>query len=220
MRKRGEFLLCSGAQLATLEDGTRMNSFDPGAVSLIPARKSDCRTIAALYRISSDGVVDYIWTKIAEPGEDILDIGQRRYEREEGVFSYRNCTVAVLDNEVIGMLVAFPMHVDEDAEKESDPVLAPYSILEEDNSYYICGMAVFPGYRGLGLGTRFLELAENQARKRKLPRLSLIVFEQNAGAKRLYERHGYREVARRPVVSHPLIHYTGDALLMVKQVSG
>lgn len=45
-----------------------------------------------------------------------------------------------------------------------------------------------------------------------------MVFEQNAGAKRLYERHGFREVARRPVVPHESIRYTGDALLMVADV--
>ena len=48
--------------------------------------------------------------------------------------------------------------------------------------------------------------------------LSLIVFEQNAGAKRLYERHGFREVDRRPAVPHELIYYRGDALLMVAGV--
>ena len=80
-------------------------------------------------------------------------------------------------------------------------------------------MAVVPQYRSLGLGTRFLTLAEEQARKKRHNKLSLIVFEQNQGAKRLYERHGYCEVAREPVVPHALIHYSGDALLLVKKLS-
>jgi len=117
------------------------------------------------------------------------------------------------------MLVAFTMHLEENAEQEGDPVLAPYNALEEDDSDYICGMALFPPYRGQGLGARFLDLAENQGRERKLTRLSLIVFEQNAEAKKLYERHGYREMARHPVVPHPLIRNSGDALLMVKRRS-
>jgi len=196
-----------------------MIRFHPSAVVTRPARKPDCRTIASLYSISSDGVCDYIWTTMAKPGEDIVDVGQRRYEREEGLFSFRNCTVAELNGEIIGMLVAFPMHVEPDAtEKVVDPVLAPYSALEEDNSYYICGMALFPPYRGLGVGSSFLALAESHARARKLAKLSLIVFEQNEGAKRLYLRNGYVEVARHPVVPHPLIRYTGDALLMVKTI--
>lgn len=197
-----------------------MIRFDPSAVVTRPARKPDCRTIASLYSISSDGVSNYIWTTMAKPGEDILDVGQRRYEREEGLFSYRNCTVAELTGEIIGMLVAFPMHVEPDAAKEEkpDPVLAPYSKLEEDNSYYICGMALFPPYRGHGVGSSFLALAEAHARARELAKLSLIVFEQNEGAKRLYLRNGYVEVARHPVVPHPLIRYTSDALLMLKTI--
>jgi len=183
-----------------------------------PARKGDCPDIAALYRISSDGVADYIWSKLAGPGEDPLTVGQRRYAREDTAFSYRNCTVIEQADRVIGMLVAFPMHIDP-AEVESDPVLAPYSKLEEDDSYYICGMAVIPEFRGAGLGTRLLALAEAQAANRSFDKLSLIVFEQNSGAKRLYDRHGYREVDRAAVYPHPLIHYTGDAILMVKELN-
>jgi len=180
-----------------------------------PAEKSNCAQIAALYRISSDGVADYIWTRLAEPGEDPLEVGRRRYAREDSVFSYRSCTVVEFGGEVVGMLVAFPMHVDPEA-TETDPVLKPYAELEEDESYYICGMALFPEHRGRGIGSRLLGLAEEQAREQGFGKLSLIVFEQNEGALRLYRREGYLEVARAAVVPHPLIHFTGDALLMVK----
>ena len=133
-----------------------------------PALKSECRTIASLYSISSDGVADYIWTKLAAFGEDMLDVGQRRYEREDTVFSYKNCVVVELEGKIVNMIVAFPMEVDEDSpDTEIDPVLLPYSKLEEDNSYYICGMAVFPEYRGHGLGSRMLALAETQAKKKR-----------------------------------------------------
>jgi ribosomal protein S18 acetylase RimI-like enzyme len=182
-----------------------------------PARKEDCATIAALYSISSDGVADYIWTKLADPDEDILIIGQRRYEREDSAFSYRNCTVVEDEGKIVGMLVAFPMQADP-SDEESDPVLAPYSKLEEDNSYYVCGMALFPEHRGRGTGTRLLALAEEHARDKGFKKVSLIVFEQNTGAKQLYDRTGYHEVRREPIYPHPLIHYTGDAILMVKEI--
>lgn len=188
-------------------------------ITLRPAIKSDCMTIAALYSISSDGVADYIWSTLAAPGEDILDVGRRRYEREDSVFSYNNCVVVEKDNKVIGMLVAFPMQTSDDSgDNDVDPVVAPYSKLECNNSYYICGMAVFPEHRGHGIGTQLLATAEQQAHAKGFDKLSLIVFKQNEGAKRLYERAGYHEIAREAVVPHPLIHYTGDALLMVKEI--
>jgi len=183
--------------------------------SIRPARKSDCRRIAELYRISSDGVADYIWTKLAQPGDDLLDVGRRRYEREGIPFSYQNCKLVEIDGEIAGMLVAFRMEVDPTYEEE-DPVLMPYSKLEEDHSYYICGMAVEAQHRRKGIGAGLLAEAERACRQLDLGKLSLIVFEQNAGAKRSYERWGYVEKARHQVVAHPLIRYTGDALLMVK----
>ncbi len=183
-----------------------------------PAVKSECRTIAELYRISSDGVAEYIWTKMAEPGEDVLDVGQRRYEQEDSVFSYRNCWMVDWKGKTAGMMIAFPMEIDEQY-VESDPVLAPYSKLEEPGSYYICGMAVFPEYRGSGIGTKLLLLAKKHAHLHGLSKLSLIVFEQNTGAKRLYKRNGFGEKASEPVVPHPLIHFDGRAVLMVKNLA-
>lgn len=182
-----------------------------------PARKEDCAAIAALYRVASAGLADYFWTNIVEAEEDILAAGRRRFERDDSVFSYRNCTVVENEGKTVGMLFAFPMHVHSSGE-ESDPVLFPYRKLREDNSYYICGMALSPEYRGHGIGARLLTLAEKHARDEGFEKLSLMVFEQNTGAKRLYDRTGYREVSREPVCPHPLIHYTGDAILMVKEI--
>lgn len=185
-----------------------------------PAEKGESRTIARLYSMSSDGVSDYIWTTLAKPGEDILDVGERRYSDEELRFSYKNCIVAEYQGEIIGMLVAFPMYLPDgpDSANEPDPVLVPYAKLEKDSSYYIMGVAVLPEYRGKGVGTKFLELAAEKAREHGLSQLSLIVFEQNEGARKLYERHGFYEIAREEVVQHELIHYTGYALLMVKDI--
>ncbi len=183
-----------------------------------PARKDDCLTIAQLYSISSDGVADYIWTQLAEPNEDILQVGARRYAREDTEFSYQNCMIAELDKQAAGMMVAFPMLPGEPDQGESDPILEPYHKLEQPGSLYICGVALFPEFRNQGIGSRFIELAENLALTQKLKQLSLIVFEKNTGAKRLYERCGFYEVMREPVVPHPLIHYDGDALLMLKDL--
>lgn len=184
-----------------------------------PARKSDCGAIARLYSISSDGVADYIWSCLAEPGQALLDVGRRRYEREESQFSFRNCRVVTAGDDVAGMLVAFPIEegpVEDDP--DPDPVLAPYSRLEDPGSYYICGVALFPEYRGQGLGTRLMAIAEEDALERSLPRLSLVVFECNQGALRLYDRLGYVETARATVVPHPLIRVSGDAILMVRNL--
>ncbi len=183
------------------------------------AKREDCRQIAELYRLSSDGLADYIWTKLAMPSEDILDVGERCYEREDGVFSYKNCSIVEVDGVIAGMMVAFPIVSGERAADEKvneDPVLAPYSRLEEENSYYICGVALFSEYRGKGLGHQFMALAKQQAMLRKLNKLSLVVFENNINAIRIDKGLGYKEIKREKIVEHPMINHAGYAMLMVK----
>ena len=182
-----------------------------------PADVSDSRTIAELFRHSSGGVADYIWQQLAEPGESLLDVGERRYAREDTPFSYQNCIMAVRQGNIVGMMHAFLMEESDDQpDAESmDPVLRPFAELEVPNSLYISSMSVFPAFRCCGVGSELLALARAEARADGINTLSLLVFVQNEGAVRLYERSGYRVAGRRDVVPHELIRYTGEVLLMV-----
>jgi ribosomal protein S18 acetylase RimI-like enzyme len=185
--------------------------------ALRPAKPEDAPAIAGLFLISSDGLAAYIWTRIAAPGEELAAIGARRYARKGVAFSYENCLIAEADGNIAGMLHSFPMEADPDAEPESDPVLRPYSELEDYGSLYVSGVAVAEEYRGQGLGTALMAEAEKRAKALALPRVSLICFERNEGALRLYMRLGYAERMRRAVVPHPMLHYSdGDAVLLAK----
>jgi ribosomal protein S18 acetylase RimI-like enzyme len=186
-----------------------------------PATTEDSRTIAELFGIASGGVAEYVWSKLApqHPGLTPLKIGAGRYARGEGAFSYKNCTVADLDGEVIGMLHAFPMEEEtEETDEPVDFVLEPYARLEVPGSYYVSAMAVFPEHRGKGLGTQMLETAKEQARDRDCRQVSLLVFERNERAVELYRRHGFEVIDRAPVVPHEVIRYTGEVLLMTATV--
>ena len=188
-----------------------------GTITLRPAKRDDCADIARLFLISSDGLAEYIWSQVAEPGESLAETGRRRYAREDVAFSYQNCTVATLSGARVGMVHSFPMP-ESDGEEEADPVLRPYAELEDPGvSLYISGIATYPEHRRKGYGRRLLAAAHQRARTLGLPRVSLICFEDNQGAMRLYRRHGYEEAARRAVVPHPSLHYAdGDAVLLVK----
>ena len=63
--------------------------------ALRPARREDCKAIAELFLISSDGLAEYIWSGFAEPGADLTEVGAGRYAREGVPFSYDNCLLAV-----------------------------------------------------------------------------------------------------------------------------
>lgn len=181
------------------------------------ATREDCLRIARLFMIASDGIAEYIWTRVDAPGLSLLEIGEQRYARENTAFSYQNCLVAEKDGSVIGMVHSFAMEEPEEdgAGQEVDPVLAPYSELEDYGSLYVSAVAIFNEHRGLGIGTRLLEQACRRARGLGLDRLSLICFEKNTKAMRLYRRLGFRELDRRPIVPHPFLHYReGNAILL------
>lgn len=184
--------------------------------TLRSARKDDCRRIAELFRIASEGVADYVWTRLAadHPGLSLLEIGRLRYEREDTAFSHQNCIVAEGDGEVIGLMHGFVMEASDHPVEDVDPVLRPFRELEAPGSFYISSLAVLPGHRDEGIGSSLLAAARGRAQEIGAGELSLICFAANTGARRLYERHGMRVIDRRPIVPHPLIHVTGDALLM------
>lgn len=188
---------------------------------LRPACAEDAGAIARLFLVSSDGLAAYIWGLMAAPGESLEAVGQRRYARSGVAFSYENTLVAEQDGRVIGMAHAYPIAAgprDAPAE-EPDPVLRPYAELEDPGSLYLAGLAVASGARNRGLGTLLMDATEGRAAALGLGRVSLICFEMNTGAARFYRRRGYAETDRRPIVPHPMLHYTsGDALLLVKRL--
>lgn len=61
---------------------------NPGA-TFRPATREDSRKIAELFGIASGGVAKYVWSTLATeyPGLAPIEIGARRYAREEGAFS-------------------------------------------------------------------------------------------------------------------------------------
>lgn len=182
-----------------------------------PASKEDARDIASLFLMSSDGLASYIWSRLAEPGADLLNVGATRYARENTAFSYQNCHMIDVGDRVAGMLHAFEMIADDTP--ETDPVLRPYSELEDPGSLYVSGVAVREEFRRRGLARKLLAHAASLARAQGLPRVSLICFDRNAPALSLYHSLGFREIDRRAVVPHPSLHYpNGNALLLVWDV--
>jgi ribosomal protein S18 acetylase RimI-like enzyme len=78
-------------------------------------------------------------------------------------------TVAVSDGSVVAVLAV--------AE------IGPFAWIEQ--------LYVLPGYENRGLGTSLLTIAHNSLKRP----VRLFTFQQNTGARRFYERHGYKVVA-------------------------
>jgi hypothetical protein len=61
-----------------------------------------------------------------------------------------------------------------------------------------------------------MQEAEAIARTKALNSMCLHVFERNSPAITLYKSMSYEALGRQPVVTHPLIRYDGQLLLMGK----
>ncbi len=182
------------------------------------AVRTDANAIARLFLIASDGLVAYIWSRDKPEDVALLDHGAARYARTNTAFSFENCHVATIGTDIVGMIHAFQMP-ESDGSVEDDPILSPYADLEVPGSLYVSGLAISEPFRGQGIGSALLAQAEEQAAT--YGQISLICFEANDGATRLYRARGYLEVMRRPLVPHATLKYTkGDALLLVRQIAG
>lgn len=189
-------------------------------LTLRDAEQSDCAELARLINLAGEGLPYYLWQKMAAPGEDPWEIGQERAARETGSFSYRNSVVAEADDGIAGVLIGYPV-ADEPEAIDIDntpPMFVP--LLELENlaagTWYVNAVAVFPEARGLGVGSELMRLAGRTAARLELRGTSLIVADANRGARRLYERLGYEEVATRPMVKEQWESPAENWVLMIR----
>jgi ribosomal protein S18 acetylase RimI-like enzyme len=186
------------------------------------AKVEDAPKLAELMNIAGEGIPAYLWECMAAPGEDVLAFGARRVARTEGGFSYTNACVAACDGVMAGMLLGYrlPEPYEVGSLDELPAVVRPLVELEAlvPGSWYVNAVATEVAYRGQGVARKLMRRAERLAEASDAKALSLIVAEENARARRLYEKLGYEAIARRPIVQFPRCPHTGDWVLMKKEI--
>ena len=160
--------------------------------------------MAELVNFAGEGMPLYLWARMAEPGESPWAVGARRAMRKEGGFSFRNTVVREDGGRVVAALIGYPLP-DEPVPVDYDELPAMFVPLQQledlvPGTWYINVLATFPEHRGKGFGGELLAIAEQLALDTQRSGLSLIVSDANSGARRLYARQGYEEVATRPMV--------------------
>jgi len=171
--------------------------------SIRAGRREDAPVLAELVNDAGEGLPHYLWGKMADDGQDPWSSGQERAARESGSFSYRNASMITRDDLPVGALIGYeiPDHP-EPISADMPAMFVPLQQLENmaAGTWYINVVAVVPRCRGIGLGSRLLDVAREKAVQLGKRGLSLIVSDANLGARRLYERLGYHEAGSRPMV--------------------
>lgn len=183
------------------------------------ARKEDAKVLAELVHYASEGMALYLWENMTESGQTGWDVGYFRAARETGSFSYRNAMLIEHDSSVAGCLIGYSIAKEpQEIDPETPAMFRPLMELENLalDTWYVNVLAVLPPSRGLGLGTQLLDLADRTGRQHGCSGMSIIVADRNEGARRLYERHGYRDRATRPIVKDGWVTDNDNWILLTK----
>ena len=180
------------------------------------ATAQDAAVLAELVNHAGEGMPEYLWTSMAAADEDPWEIGRKRQEKkaEEG-------QIFVVDEGkgAIAGLTGYAISADPDPLPDDMPAMfRPLQELENlaPATWYVNVLAALPDHRGQGWGTHLLDLAEAIARDEDLSGLSLVVADNNDNARRLYERVGYRERARRTMIKEGWRSEGDEWILLVR----
>jgi len=173
-----------------------------------------------LVDMAAKGLASHFWRQMAEPGQSPLEVGRARALRDDGAFSWRNGHIAEVDGDVAGALVGYVIDdpVDVSDLENANPIVRDLTLLEArvPGHWYVNVLAAYPEYRGTGVGSALLRYADVVGKAATRKGMAIIVASENAGARRLYERCGYRYTAKRPVVDPSGLAGNGDWLLLTK----
>lgn len=188
-----------------------------------PATKADAAEVALLVNIATHGGIRAGWEhdERATGTYDPLEVGRLDMLDETSEMNWRNATMAESDGEIVGMLLGY-------AEPDAmgpfpgnlPDFLVPIVELEwlSAGYWFISMLGVHVPWRSHGVGGKLLALAEEKRAQTGRRGLALIVEDENAGARALYERMGFAVTASRPMRRYPDGTQPGkDWLLMVKE---
>lgn len=182
------------------------------------ANEADAPQLADLVNFAGEGLPLYLWTGLAQDGQDPWEIGRAR---QAGKASEGQIVVVDTGDGAVAGLTGYGIGSEpEPMGEDFPPLFRPLQELENEtpDSWYVNVLACYPEHRGQGLGSLLLKTAERIGEAEGLQRMSVIVADNNTGARRLYERHGYTEAATRPCVREGWVTDIENWVLLMKGV--
>ena len=152
-------------------------------------------------------------------GQSAESFGLERIQSEDAGISYSNAWVAEIEGNPLGCLIAYQKpEVTDELTSDVSPLFEPLMVLEREAfaTGYVFVLSTVSQARGQGIGSSLLTFAERYRGPRGM---SLIVADNNTGARKLYERNGYEVCASQPMTKNGWESEGEDWLLMIKPVS-
>lgn len=151
--------------------------------------------------------------------KDVRGIFQRLAQREDSQYSYLNSRIACdEDGKQMGVCISYDgaelrrlrRAFFEEANATLGWGITPEEVEEvpgetDEEEYYLDTLMTLPEYRGRGVGEALIRDAAKEARRVGKP-LGLLCDVDNARARRLYDRIGFRSRGLRPFAGHQMHH--------------
>ena len=142
-------------------------------------------------------------------GDNVLEVMENLFRYPGNIFSFEHSYFVEMEKKIAGMVLGYTWKERDQEELNTGFLLFKYlgwdiltrvpyllrvqSILGKlvAGDYYISNIAVYPEFRGCGLGTSLLKKMEEEAVERGCKMIVLDVEADNRGAIRLYQKLGY-----------------------------
>lgn len=142
-------------------------------------------------------------------GKNVREILKELYIRKNNQFSFEFTNFAIYNNRISGMVLSYSFDdlkkvsintgyllikiMKFDFIKNLEKFIKSFlklNIIKKDE-YYISNIAVYPEFRGLGIGKELLLFAEKRAKENNLKKLTLDVEKENKNAIEIYKNFGF-----------------------------
>ena len=183
------------------------------------ATLDDAPSAVDLANLTIEGFAEHLWADLADKGETPREFGLRVHQD----FIVKNrLVVADIYGKIAALLIAYRMESNPRSFMPGmHPALQPVMDLHAmvPDSWYIQAVITVPEYRGTGLGSGMMRLAEKLAKASGCKTCSLQVLNTNNKAIRLYKNLGYEILCSKPIVKNGWKNPATDWLLMTKEIN-
>ena len=181
-------------------------------VEIRQATKADCVAILPLVWIIIEDMELPLLAEI--PAHTVQEWLLTAMKTEDYRYSYRRMQVAVIEDNIAGVVVSYDGQDEEGIDKVFNEIAkkAGYDVqlftdAESDGQeWYLDTLVVDAKYRGYGVATQLIAAVVKRAKVHQAECIGLNVDVDNFGARKLYDKLGFTKVGTRQLAMHQYDH--------------
>ena len=142
-------------------------------------------------------------------GKEVEQMLARLFVEDKNLFSHQCTWFGIIDRRIFGLIVAYSYDYARKHRLNTGKLMLKqigffrlFSLIKIDRvlgkyskgDFYLSNLAVYPQFRSMGLGKKFIEFSFHLARQNGCERIMLDVEKQNTVAKSLYYKMGFDKI--------------------------